>query len=218
MKKRITFLTLTLCLLLTACAATSNTPLPTDAPVDTASEPTASYDEQCQYDADGLEGIEPQEDDFAEDITDSPEESQMQMIDRINLIYEWLDLTCQEQRWTEDLTYDVRRPWEELTDEERAAQGQFRFISSSFSEWTPENMVARGYVQMCCNREVTCPVFGNTPNPSFIHTGSGDQPTTHWVFANWYAAFLHAGGYEAGFETLWDEDVRDAFLEALRPS
>ena len=213
MKKRLIVLTLTLCLLLAACTASPADPLPADTPAHIEPEPTTSYDEQYSY---GADSIEPQEDDFAEDITGSPGENQMTLMDRLNLVYEWLELTCEEQRWTEDFTYDVRRPFEELTDEERTAQGRFRLMLSTFRDWTPEHMVARGFVLMCCNREVTCPVYGNTPNPAFVSGGSSYEPTRHLIFANWYAAFLYAGGYDAGFETIWDDGAYDVFIRELR--
>ena len=212
--KRMLFFMVIVCLLIAACATISDNALIIDAPdyIVCVSEvaDVVLYREPYSPNTAEIEGFAPQKDGFGEGVADEAGEVPLTMLDRRNLIYEWLDITDEELRWIEDLTYDVRRPFEELTHEERIAQSGFRTILAIFDEYTQESRLARGFVEMCCGGEGTCSVYGSTPNPIFTRSWRD-----YWVFANWYAAFLYAGGYEAGFEAFWDDDSYDAIPQEM---
>lgn len=139
----------------------------------------------------------------------------MTWTDRINLVYEWLSIYDEEHRMAYDFTYDVRKPFEEFTDEERWALSGFSmillttFYGDVYGESWEEAMLARGHIRAGYDRFYS-PVILNAPDPGIVSNGPGAE---YWVFPNLYAAFLFAGGYEAGFETLWEN--RLAFLREM---
>jgi len=139
--------------------------------------------------------------------------------DRINLIYEWLAIYDEEHRMAYDFTYDIRRPFEELTEDESQALRAFSmiflttFYNNAYGERWEEAMLARGHIRAGYDH-LYSPVIVSAPDPGIVSNGTGAE---HWVFPNLYAAFLYAGGYEAGFETLWEWENRSDFLAGLLP-